>query len=322
MKLARFPLVVAALWVGGFFASSVAFASPEDEVEAIFDRAVAKAQAGRNTEADLAAELNDLSDLHNKYRSHRALAAEILLARGQLYEKIIKDREMAMAIYIQVATEYPGTNAGALAALTIEAAMATADDEPPPRRATSNSERSSGSGSSTRNASGPSNRGNTGSNASNRSGNASRSGGGSSRASSAPEVGGMFPEFSIQDLDDIPHTLSQYRGQVVLVDFWATSCSECIDNTDSVMAAYRKYHAKGFEIIGIGMDRDRAPMKNFIRARTITWPQFFDEGGTLSHRLGVTAPGSSFLIDRTGKVIAVNLRGYALERALQKQFSN
>jgi peroxiredoxin len=307
--------VVAAL-MGSGPASALRAAAVEDEVKEIQERIISKAQSGKASESDLAAELNALSDLCTKYRSQKQVAAQILLVRAQIYEQVIKDREMAFAIYIQIITEYPETAGAMVAAATIEAIQATADDKPPPRERASNQNQNR-SGSAPRNASSGSTRNSSPSASSNRSAaNNNNAAGG--RSGSAPEVGGRFPDFSLQDLDGVPLTLGQFRGQMVLVDFWATSCSECVEEMDNVMAAYRRFHAKGFEIVGISLDRDRAPLKNFIRARTITWPQFFDEGGTVSRRFGITSPGSSFLLDREGKVVAVNLRGYALERMLQK----
>jgi peroxiredoxin len=227
---------------------------------------------------------------------------------------VIKDREMAMAIYIQIVTEYPATSAGVVAASTIDAVQATVDDSPPPPRA-----RSSASGERPPTSSGSrSASSGSGGSGSTRSSSASRNAAPANRPGATPEVGTIFPDFSLQDLDGVPLTLAQFRGQMVLVDFWATSCESCIDEMDNVMAAYRRFHHKGFEIVGISLDRDRAPLKNFIRARTITWPQYFDDGGSIARRYGITEPPQSFLLDRQGKIVAVNLKGYALERMLQK----
>jgi len=131
----------------------------------------------------------------------------------------------------------------------------------------------------------------------------------------------MFSDFSVQDLDDAPLSVSQYRGKILLVHFWAASKEDSVAELDAIMAAYRRYHDKGFEIISVSEDRDRAPLVNLIRQRTITWPQHFDKGGLLARRYSIESLPATFLLDRTGKVVATNLRGAAaLERALSRQF--
>jgi thiol-disulfide isomerase/thioredoxin len=60
------------------------------------------------------------------------------------------------------------------------------------------------------------------------------------------------------DIDGKPLDFAEYKGKVLLVDFWATWCGPCMQELPNVLAAYRKYHDRGFEILGISLDRDRA----------------------------------------------------------------
>src|SRR5690606_6267227 len=162
-----------------------------------------------------------------------------------------------MILYEQVAVEYPGTNAGYIGATTVDAARATRDDAPPPRSQAPTSRdttRSSGAAPS----SSPSSR------AGNSRSSSARSSEDSNRTAGTLKEGSVFPDFNVQDIDNTPLSLSQFAGKIVLIDFWAAYNEESVSNIDAKMSIYRRYHGKGFEIIGINRDRSRAPMINFL----------------------------------------------------------
>jgi len=284
-------------------------ATVQEEADAIRERVRVKHQAGETSEAQLAPELNDLSDLQQKYRGNRVISAGLLLMRAQIYEQAIQDKEMAMMLYEQVAADYPGTEAGYIAASTVDAARATADDAPPPQRS---------SASASRPASG---RESTSAGRSNASSARSSTSDDNSRPTGTPTEGNTFPDFSVKDIDDAPVSLSQFAGQIILIDFWAAYNEDSVSNIDAKMSIYRRYHDKGFEIIGINRDRDRAPMINFINERGITWPQIYDQGGQLSRRYSVSNVPASFLLDREGKVLATNVDLATLVRLLDRQIT-
>ena len=115
--------------------------------------------------------------------------------------------------------------------------------------------------------------------------------------------------------------LSKMRGKVVLVDFWATWCPPCRGEVPNVVAAYQKYHDKGFEIIGISLDEDKDTLAGFIKEKEMTWPQYYDGKqwqNKMALKYGVTQIPSTYLLGKDGKIIAKQLRGEELDSAVAK----
>jgi peroxiredoxin len=134
-------------------------------------------------------------------------------------------------------------------------------------------------------------------------------------------VGSKFPDFNEKDLEGKPLSLANYKGKVVLIDFWAVWCGPCVKELPHVLKAYEKHHDNGFEIIGISLDQDKAKLEAFIKENKMPWQQFFDGQGwknKLSTQYGVNSIPATYLIDGKGTIIGKNLRGDALETAVAK----
>ena len=138
---------------------------------------------------------------------------------------------------------------------------------------------------------------------------------------SALAPGAAFPDFSVTDLNGQPLSVAAHKGHVVLIDFWATWCGPCRAELPNVIATYQKFHAQGFDIIGVSLDSDKDKLTAFLPQQAgMTWPQFFDGQGwsnVLAVKYGVESIPFTVLIGPDGKIIQTNLRGEALGAAVE-----
>ncbi|MEL6593823.1 MAG: TlpA disulfide reductase family protein [Bacteroidota bacterium] len=132
-------------------------------------------------------------------------------------------------------------------------------------------------------------------------------------------TGAVPPEISLPNPDGKVLSLSDMRGKVVLLDFWASWCRPCRAENPNVVRVYNKYKNKGFEILGISLDRTKDAWVKAIADDGLTWKhvsdlQFWNCEAAKDYSVG-SIP-ATFLLDREGKIIAKNLRGPALEAKL------
>jgi len=136
-------------------------------------------------------------------------------------------------------------------------------------------------------------------------------------------VGKTAPDFEELGLDrKTKIKLSDLRGQVVLIDFWASWCGPCRKENPNVVRIYEKYKKDGFTIMSVSLDKDLNKWKKAIEIDRLSWPNHVsDLGGWQSKVSRLYEVGSvpfTVLIDKKGKIIRTNLRGYALEKELEK----
>lgn len=134
-------------------------------------------------------------------------------------------------------------------------------------------------------------------------------------------VGKIAPDFTQNQVDGTAMNLSDLRGKVVLVDFWASWCRPCRKANPEVVALYNKYKDQDFEIIGVSLDRNKGAWEKAIEVDKLTWYHVSDLKGwqnAVAQLYGVRSVPQTFLLDAEGRIIARNLKGPALEAAVKK----
>ncbi|MEZ4757100.1 MAG: TlpA disulfide reductase family protein [Flavobacteriales bacterium] len=138
-------------------------------------------------------------------------------------------------------------------------------------------------------------------------------------------IGGVAPEIRQQTPDGGTFALSDLRGKYVLIDFWASWCRPCRMENPNVKRVYDKYHRKGFEILGVSLDRDQGAWVQAIQADGLPWKHVSDLGfwsNAAAQEYGVTSIPFTVLVDKEGKVLEKGLRAAELEVALAKLFGS
>lgn len=135
------------------------------------------------------------------------------------------------------------------------------------------------------------------------------------------EVGKEAPDFTMNDPEGNPVTLSGLRGKVVLVDFWASWCGPCRRENPNVVKAYNQFKDKGFDILGVSLDKDATSWKGAIEEDNLTWTHVSDLqywNNAASKKYGIMSIPSNVLVDKNGIIIARNLTGEELTKKLEE----
>ncbi|NBC07198.1 MAG: redoxin domain-containing protein [Bacteroidetes bacterium] len=129
--------------------------------------------------------------------------------------------------------------------------------------------------------------------------------------------GSTAPDFTQKNPDGEEVSLSDFRGKVVLIDFWASWCGPCRRENPKVVKLYEEYKDQGFEILGVSLDRKKDRWLKAIEADGLVWPHVSDLKGwqnEVAQLYGVGSIPHTVLLDREGKIVAQKLRGPALEQ--------
>ena len=111
------------------------------------------------------------------------------------------------------------------------------------------------------------------------------------------------PDFSFPDVKGRPTALSDFRGKVVLLDFWATWCEPCLEEMPDLARFYETHKASSFTIVGVAMDAEGAPVvAPFVRQNGISYP-ILVSGGDLPDGYPIPGFPSAFLIDKNGLIV-------------------
>jgi thiol-disulfide isomerase/thioredoxin len=133
--------------------------------------------------------------------------------------------------------------------------------------------------------------------------------------------GTMAIDFTQNDVNGHPVTLSSFRGKFVLVDFWASWCGPCRMENPNVVSAFNEFKNKNFTILSVSLDRDKTPWLKAIADDGLTWTQVSDLqywNNAAAQLYNISSIPQNILVDPTGKIIGRNLRGGELEVKLRE----
>jgi peroxiredoxin len=125
----------------------------------------------------------------------------------------------------------------------------------------------------------------------------------------AGDAGGPAPEFTLNARDGKEVKLSQLRGQVVMLNFWASWCVPCREEMPLLEQMHKKYKGLGFTLVGVNVDKDSALAEGILKATPVSFPVLLDPSSKVAKLYNVATMPSSVIIDRKGQIRYVH-RGY------------
>ena len=128
-------------------------------------------------------------------------------------------------------------------------------------------------------------------------------------ALAADPTGGPAPQFSLAARSGSSVSLAQYKGQVVMLNFWASWCGPCRQEMPLLESIYKKYNRLGFTLIGVNVEPDSNAANEWLKQTPVSFPILYDKDSKVSKMYDVAGMPSTVIIDRAGKVRVLH-RGY------------
>ncbi len=126
-------------------------------------------------------------------------------------------------------------------------------------------------------------------------------------AAASAQQGALAPDFSLADLSGQPVSLSSFRGKVVLLDFWATWCVPCREETPHLVGLQNKYGGQGLQIIGVSMDDGPEPVRDFYQHFKMNYPVVMGDAKTGELYGGVLGLPIAFIIGPDGRITSKHI---------------
>lgn len=139
-----------------------------------------------------------------------------------------------------------------------------------------------------------------------------------------PKVGYLPPGFSLNDLDGNTIKLSDYKGKVVLVEFWASWCSYCIEEIPTLKSIYAEYQEQNFEMIGISLDTNPEAWRDKVQEENLEYIQVNDPAGfssDVAKQYEIESIPRMFLINEEGYIILITTEASDVEIRLSQLFN-
>ncbi|WP_291862356.1 redoxin domain-containing protein [Marinilabilia sp.] len=137
-------------------------------------------------------------------------------------------------------------------------------------------------------------------------------------AEGAIEEGKKAPAFTLTDKDGNEVSLESFQGKYVFLDFWASWCSPCRQESPNMVKAYEKFGGENFEIVGVSIDKTAEPWLKAVEEDNMTWTLLHDPQGDVANIYGVKSIPFTLLLDKEGVIIGKNLRGEQLQTKLEE----
>jgi len=137
-------------------------------------------------------------------------------------------------------------------------------------------------------------------------------------AETAIQVGNAAPDFTLTDLEGNEVSLADFQGKYVFLDFWASWCSPCRNESPNMVKAYEEFGGENFEIVGVSLDKTAEPWRKAVEEDNMTWTLLHDPQGDVANTYGVQSIPFTLLLDKEGNIIEKNLRGEQLQNKLKE----
>lgn len=134
------------------------------------------------------------------------------------------------------------------------------------------------------------------------------------------EVGYIAPDFTLSDSSGKSYTLRKIKAEYILLDFWASWCGPCKAEIPSMKKAYEKFHDQGFEIVSVSVDQKVDAWKAALVQFQMPWIHLIEKNRTVSDLYHFPTIPKTVLMDKTGKILATDLRGEALDMKLTELY--
>jgi peroxiredoxin len=136
----------------------------------------------------------------------------------------------------------------------------------------------------------------------------------------AQGAGSNPPDFTVTDISGAKVTLSDLKGKVVLLDFWATWCPPCRVEVPHLLDIHKRFRHKPFVLISVSLDRDLEAARRFVREKGMDWVHVIEAGAAreLAEKYQVEYIPATYVIDRKGKIASMQLRGSDLKNKIDE----